>query len=125
MFKVIVAGSRSFTDYDLASYVLSKAFQNRKPDYIVCGMARGADSVGHQWAIDNHVALYEFPADWQRYGKAAGYNRNVRMAEVADAVVVFWDGESRGSKHMIDIARRKKLPVIVCLYKENKIYKLG
>ena len=125
MFKVVVAGSRNFGNYAYASMVLDKAFSNRKPDYIVCGMARGADMIGHQYALDHKIALYEFPADWKNEGKSAGYNRNVRMAAVADAVVVFWDGESHGSKHMIDIAVNKGIPVIVCRYTENKIYKIG
>lgn len=125
MFKVIVAGSRNFTDYTFASKILDKAFSNRKPDRIICGLAKGADMIGLQYALAHKIAICEYPADWEHEGKSAGYNRNVRMADVADAVVVFWDGESRGSKHMIEIAVNKGLPVIVCRYRENKIYKIG
>lgn len=53
----------------------------------------------------------QYPADWDTYGKSAGYRRNEDMAKIADACIVFWDGESRGSKHMIDIAEREGLPL--------------
>ena len=53
------------------------------------------------------------PADWNKYGKSAGYKRNEEMANIADAALVIWDGESRGSKHMIDIAKKQKLQVYV------------
>jgi hypothetical protein len=52
-----------------------------------------------------------YPADWERYGKSAGYRRNKEMALVAQALVAFWDGESLGTKHMIDIAHKYKLTI--------------
>ena len=65
----------------------------------------------HGYEIDAH------PADWDKYGKSAGYKRNQEMAEVADAVICFWDGNSKGTKHMVDIAKEKKLMCKVIQYK--------
>ena len=57
-----------------------------------------------------------YPADWERHGRAAGPIRNEEMAEVSDALIAFWDGKSRGTKSMIEIARRKGLQVAVVRY---------
>ena len=57
--------------------------------------------------------IKRFPADWENLGRGAGYVRNVQMAFYADALIAFWDGESRGTKHMIDIAKEKGLMVRV------------
>lgn len=123
MFRVIVAGSRGFLDYPYCSQILDRCFSKTKPDSIVCGMASGADSLGLRYAVDHQIAVDKFPADWQQFGKSAGYKRNVQMAENAEALVAFWDGESRGTMHMINIAREHGLKVIICKYRDNVIYK--
>lgn len=123
MLRVIVAGSRDFTDKEYAKNILDKAFSKHRPDSIVCGMAKGADTVGYEYAKENKIRIDKYPADWNRLGKSAGYSRNVQMAQNAEALVAFWDGESRGTRHMINIARDTGLKIIVCKYKENKIYK--
>ncbi len=109
--KTIIAGSRGIIDY----FVLLQAIK----DYpfsitsVVSGCAKGVDTLGEQYAQENNLKLYKFPADWSTYGKRAGYIRNAEMAENADALLAIWDGESRGTKHMIDIARAKGLEVYV------------
>ena len=123
MFRVIVAGSRSFNDYDYAEKILDKAFSKHKPDFIVCGMANGADMMGYWYAIGKKIKIAEYPAEWGIYGRSAGYKRNIEMANNAEALVAFWDGESSGTRQMINIARDRGLKIIVCKYKENKIYK--
>ena len=80
---------------------------------IVSGTARGADRLGEQYANANSLPLKKMPAEWDKYGKSAGYKRNEQMAEYSDCLIAFWDGQSRGTKHMIDIARRLDLEVIV------------
>ena len=57
-----------------------------------------------------------YPAQWDKYGKRAGYRRNEQMAEVADGLIAFWDGQSKGTKHMIDIMTEKNLPTKVVRY---------
>lgn len=120
--KLIVAGGRDFQDYDLLSKNLEKIrtvilSDNLADDLeIVSGCARGADSLGIRWAEENHVSLKLFPADWDKYGKRAGPLRNIQMGDYADSLIAFWDGKSRGTKHMINYAREKGLGVFIVRY---------
>ena len=118
MFKVIIAGSRTFDDYkllcDYVDYKLSKIDEQIE---IVSGGARGADALGERYAHDKGYSLHVFPADWDYYGKRAGYLRNIQMAEYADALLAFWDGKSKGTKHMIDEAKARNLKIGVKIYK--------
>lgn len=109
--KVIVAGSRSVTN-DL---VVDAAIEDSgfKITELVSGTARGVDRLGEDWAKSRCIAIKRFPADWNRYGKSAGYRRNVEMAEYADALIAIWDGKSKGTQHMINIAQEQKLKVYV------------
>lgn len=116
MFKVIVAGSRGFNDYDLMKSNLDFLFSNKESVEIISGTAYGADKLGERYACDNKLKLHKFPADWDKYGKSAGYIRNVEMAKFADAVVVFWDGKSKGTTHMINIAIDLNLPLRIIRY---------
>ena len=121
-YKLIVAGGRDFSDYDLLAEKLDNIRyvvwdQDIADDLeIVCGKARGADTLGETWAKKNHVGVKYFPADWDRYGKSAGYRRNGEMAEYGDALLAFWDGESKGTAHMINLATGKDLTVMVVRY---------
>ena len=85
---------------------------------VVSGKARGADSLGELWANENNVKLSDFPADWDRYGKRAGYVRNEEMGHYADKAIIFWDGASKGTKNMIDIMKKLKKPCKVYLYNQ-------
>lgn len=118
-FKVIIAGSRSFNNYDLLNervLALLKEKVNNSNIIIISGTANGADKLGEKFAEEHNFGLIKKPADWDKHGKSAGYKRNKEMADIADACVVFWDGESPGSKHMIDIAKDKNIPVRVIRY---------
>ena len=83
---------------------------------IVSGHASGADSLGEKFAADHNLQCELYPADWDKHGKAAGPIRKAEMAEVADALIAFWDGQSRGTKSMIDLARKKGLQVAIVRY---------
>jgi hypothetical protein len=85
---------------------------------VVSGKARGADSLGERYASEFGIIVAKFPADWNRFGKRAGYVRNEEMAHYADKAVVFWDGISKGSRHMIDIMKKLKKPCKVVLYNQ-------
>lgn len=115
-FQVIIAGGRYFSNYDLLKERCDFFFQNRRPTAIVCGEARGADSLGKQYAKENSIPVMSFPADWDKYGKRAGYIRNEEMADNADALIAFWDGQSRGTRNMIEIAKRKGRLVRIVRY---------
>ena len=115
--KTIVAGSRNNVTYDDVEEAIKLCGWDITT--VISGTARGADYFGEQWAIKNGVSIEKYPADWNKFGKSAGYRRNVEMAENAEALVAVWDGESRGTQHMINIANDKKLRVFV-LHKKNK-----
>lgn len=102
--RVVIAGSRTITNY----MAVVKAIKESKFDIseVVSGTAKGVDSLGEYWALQNGVPVKRFPPNWKSHGRAAGVIRNNEMAEYADAVIVIWDGNSRGSKHMIDAARK-------------------
>lgn len=108
-FKVIVAGSRTFNDYEMLHHTLNHLLEDCDGITIISGDAQGADQLGTRYAEAKGYKVMHFPANWQKYGKSAGYKRNEEMAKHADALVAFWDGKSRGTKHMIDIATKKNL----------------
>lgn len=110
--KYIIAGSRDFNDFELLERVL-KEFEISE---IVCGCARGADTLGKEYGEKYNIPVKMFPADWKRYGNSAGPRRNIEMAEYADALIAFWDGKSTGTKHMINESNRRKLYTTVIKY---------
>lgn len=113
--KTIIAGSRDITEL----WIVEKAIQESGfvITEVVCGGARGVDSLGRDWANGrrtfagkgNIVPVKMFLADWDRFGKSAGFKRNAQMAFYAAALIAVWDGESRGTMHMINLARKQKL----------------
>lgn len=118
--RIIIAGSRNFYNYDLLNETM-KDFISLLDYYgditILSGTARGADKLGEIWAEKQEgVVLEHWPANWDKFGKSAGYIRNTEMANYADILIAFWDGKSKGTKHMIDIALDKELLVKVVKY---------
>jgi len=116
--NLIVAGGRDFNNYPLLKekldHLLSKT--DKEEVTILCGMAKGADLLGKRYTDENNIDVWEYPANWDKYGKAAGYLRNSDMADNATHLVAFWDGVSKGTKHMIDLATEKGLVVRVIKY---------
>lgn len=115
-FKVIVAGTRTFNDYDLLCRKLDKILSGKENVEIVSGGASGADALGERYAAERGHGLRIFQADWSKHGKAAGPIRNYIMAEYADALVVFWDGTSPGSRSMIELAREAEKSIRIIYY---------
>ena len=117
-YKVIVAGCRDFADYELLKEKCDFYLQNKKPEIIVIvsGHASGADTLGERYAQERGYETEVYPADWKTNGRAAGPIRNAQMATVADALIAFWDGKSRGTKNMIDTATKRGLQVAVVRY---------
>jgi len=110
--KTIIAGSRNYIKSIEAFVILDKIVPKETTE-IVSGGAKGVDRIGEEWARKEGIPIKQFIPDWSGLGKSAGYRRNVEMAEYADCLVAFWDGKSRGTKHMIDIAEKQGLPVTV------------
>ena len=111
--RTIIAGSRTILRMAELEKAIEKASDMIQISEVVCGKAKGVDSLGMAWAMMNQVPINYFPADWKTFGKAAGYVRNKEMAEYADALIALWDGESKGTGHMIDIAGEKDLTIFV------------
>lgn len=123
--RIIVAGTRTFSDYELLKNKLDDFVSKLKQKYpdkqvvIITGSAKGADQLGNLYARNHHIPLKEFPADWNTYGRAAGPIRNQQMLDYAlyeiPALIVFWDGESRGTKNMMNIAKRHNVQTEIVL----------
>lgn len=122
--KLIIAGGRDFENILKAQTALmqfsieqfGEPLSSALITEIVSGGAKGADAIGEKVAIANGIPVKKFPADWEGLGKRAGFVRNAEMVEYADALLAFWDGESKGTKHMIDLATKKGLIVKVVNY---------
>lgn len=128
MIKVIIAGTRDFNDYAFlkknVDYFLQGINPNNEEIEIVSGNARGADKLGERYAKEHNLPVKLFPANWDKYGKRAGYLRNQEMANYSDVLIAFWDEKSKGTKHMIDIAKKQDLTVIVVGYVYKSGYKI-
>lgn len=107
--RVIVAGSRHITDYAL----LEKAVLDSKFNIteVVWGKATGVDRLGFDWAIKNGVTIKGFTAEWNSFGRAAGPMRNREMCDYADALILLWDGKSKGSAN-VRYEAKKRGPLI-------------
>jgi len=114
--RTIIAGSRTITKQETANFGIETAPFSEEITEVVSGRAKGVDRMGETWALQNGVPIKFFPvtsADWEQHGKKAGMLRNEKMADYADALIAIWDGQSKGTKHMIDYARKKGLRVFV------------
>ena len=110
--KTIIAGGRDFDDIAL----MGTSVEWDKVTEVVCGEARGADKWGRTHAEMRGIPVASFPADWDKHGKKAGPIRNMEMGDYADCLIAFWDGKSKGTKHMIDYMNKLGKPVKVVQY---------
>ena len=107
--KLIIAGTRQFDNYKITKTTVErviKSWNNVEIVEVVCGECRGPDLLGKRWALNKGIKIKSFPADWEKYGRAAGPIRNKQMVEYANAAIVFWDGRSRGTKSLMDLLRK-------------------
>ena len=121
--KILVCGGRNYNDKNVVFKTLDQACKefsiNYKPNdnwlpsdiTIVHGAAAGADSLADQWAVVNWCGNKPYPADWKKYGRAAGYIRNKKMLdeEHPDLVIAFPGG--RGTDMMVGLAKGEKVPI--------------
>jgi len=129
MRRVIIAGSRDYSNYDVFKIAMStfNSLDNIKPENteIVSGGCRGVDTLAEKFAKEFDYKFTEFPADWS-LGKRAGYLRNKQMAEYAakenGMLIAFWDMKSRGTKLMIDLAKKYKLQIYVVNTENFEVY---
>lgn len=115
-YKLIIAGSRDWDSLSGAVQAAKSFNAYYKPGdsvEIVSGTAQGADKIGEQIAARWHIPVKQFPAEWEKHGKSAGYRRNEEMAKYADGCIVLWNGHSKGSNHMINLAKEYGLDLMI------------
>jgi hypothetical protein len=126
--RTIIAGSRTIKDYSTVEKAITESQFTISGNptgcvgtisEIVSGGAVGVDRLGEQYACKNNIPVKQFIPDWST-GRGAGYIRNTQMAEYADALIAVWDGESRGTLHMINEANRMRLKVYVYRVSEER-----
>ena len=124
MFYLLVAGSRTYTDYDemchVLDFLLQKQVAQNNHIVIVSGGAKGADSLAERYADERGYKKHIMPADWNTYGKSAGYRRNEQMhiyistpSDRRRGCVCFWDEQSRGTKHNFDLSSKFNTPLVI------------
>ena len=104
-----VVGSRTFTNYQLLEQELDS--YRLSITRIISGGAKGADMMARRYAKENNITIREYIPNWNLYGKSAGYKRNVFIVDDADQLIAFWDGSSKGTRHSIDLAQKRGIPV--------------
>ena len=107
--RIVIAGSRDYNDYSEAKQYIDMCISQIKNEYtliFLSGGCRGADMLGERYAEEKGYPIEKYPAQWHKYGKAAGPKRNRKMAQICDYVICFWDGKSKGTKSMIEFAKR-------------------
>lgn len=106
--RLVIAGSREITSREYVFAELGRLTKNLLDENlvtVVCGMARGVDTLGREWSESMGFPIDLFPANWELYGKAAGMLRNKLMANHGTHLIALWDGKSSGTKQMIDVAK--------------------
>ncbi len=119
--RIAIIGCRHFTDYKFLVEKINELADTNDWNIvqIISGAARGADTLARQLAKKNNIDLLEFPADWDKHGKLAGFMRNSDIVNNADVIVAFWDYVSNGTRDSINKAKEaKKEHYIVGIPKE-------
>jgi len=105
--KLLIAGSRSIRDYDLSPYI------PRAVDTVISGGAQGVDSLAESYADEHKLSKYVIHPQYERYGRAAPLKRNQEMVDMADAVLVIWDGRSKGIMFTVEYAKKQNKPLFL------------
>ena len=111
--RVVVAGCRNYNNYTEAKEFIDMCLSRIRKEneiIIISGGAKGADTLGELYAQENGFRIERYIAQWEKYGKRAGPIRNEEMAKNADYVICLWDGKSRGTKSMIECAKKQGKP---------------
>lgn len=115
-FACLIAGSRTFNNYELLKTKMDILLSNKDNVLIISGGAKGADTLAERYAKEKHYKILVIPAEWEKFGKSAGYIRNKAMHDKLATFenrgcVLFWDGKSRGTKQNIPLAEERNTPI--------------
>jgi predicted Rossmann fold nucleotide-binding protein DprA/Smf involved in DNA uptake len=105
--KLLIVGSRSITDFDLSPYI------SPETDTIISGGADGIDTLAEQYADSHRLSKYILRPRYDLYKRSAPLKRNEQMVDMSDAVLVIWDGLSKGTQHTINYAERANKPLTI------------
>lgn len=113
--KAAVIGSRTFNDFSMVEKTMNEYKQNNNVEYelIISGGARGADSLGEEYANKYNVPKLILKPDWKKHKKAAGFIRNKNIIDNAEIVFAFWDGKSKGTQHAMQLTKQQHKTLIV------------
>lgn len=103
--KLLIIGSRSITSFDLSPHICAGV------DTVISGGANGIDRLAEQYADRHRLSKYILRPRYDLYGRAAPLKRNEEMIDMADAVLVVWDGCSKGTKYSIEYAKKRNKPI--------------
>lgn len=111
-FYLGIIGSRTFKDYKLFKQKVSDIVKKLLSKYsnvvfVSGGCPKGADNFAKRYAKENNIEIIEFLADWDTFGKSAGFKRNHLIIDKADLLISFWDGESKGTLHSMKLMNLK------------------
>lgn len=123
-FHCLIAGGRDFNHWQKYNRYLRKIdnfLKNYNDIEMITGCAKGADQIPYFYKVWYGYNVKEFPANWDKFGKKAGYLRNLEMANYLltfdkKGAIIFWNGKSRGSKNMIEVCKEKEIPLRVIYY---------
>ncbi|MBQ7789610.1 MAG: hypothetical protein IJ398_08175 [Clostridia bacterium] len=107
--KLLVVGSRSIENFDLSPYISGEV------ELIISGGANGIDMIAETYADKHKLSKLILRPKYNIYGKAAPLKRNEQMVDIADEVLVIWDGKSNGTKYTVDYAKKKNKKVNVLI----------
>lgn len=101
--RLCIAGSRSFFNKEEIFKIIDcyYSLETGLPSQVLCGCAPGVDRIGALWAEQHKIPIRFFPANWKKFGKGAGFERNKEMAALANEVLVIRREDSKGSLHMV------------------------
>lgn len=122
--KIGIVGSRTANDYSKLKNLMFSTFYRGhgledplNHNYaIVSGGASGADTLGKCFAHDTKTTYIEFPADWDKHGRSAGFVRNEYIVNNSDIIIALWDGQSKGTQHTLNLAKAQKKPTFIIYF---------
>ena len=118
--KLLIAGGRDFDNFNLLERTLLDTFKIDDIEEIISGGAKGADNLGLKFAEKQNIKYKIFYPQWDLFGKRAGFIRNSQMVALADFLLAFWDGKSKGTAHTIKLARDKGIPTMTIHYDKGQ-----
>ena len=102
--KLLIVGSRGITDFDFSPYIPTEV------DTIISGGADGIDSLAEQYADMHRLSKYILRPRYDLYGRAAPIKRNEKMVDISDAILIIWDGKSKGTQHTLKYSKKSNKP---------------